>query len=127
MLNAQEESSISDQEKTAFVVVYQEFKTEKPDANALAESVYRKNNIEADEVKAYRKNPKKSDANQKLRRIYYSTQSFYDRTSATILNRLCDKHGITKERYDLVLHKYKTDISFQYILRPYFQAYFKNN
>jgi|GEM_PF-1913599 len=126
-LHAQKTMSFSEAEKTAFVAVYLGRKAEQPDPNILAESVYKKNGINSDNLKAYHDNPKDSSEKNKIIQLQVSAQDLHDRMSLNITQRLCNTHKISLSKYNKIRSRYKKDIAFQHNLRPYFQTYFKNN
>gem|GEM_PF-6028958 len=131
VVRAQDAHSFSSVEKEAFVAVFWKLKSFPAPADSVIASIFEDARLTKDRYaeiinSQLKGNPVKlsESDDQAVSRIRDVDESF-NLEKAAFLNLVCAEYGLTIDRYNAIRDAYRSDITFQQSMLPYFKSFFK--
>jgi len=121
--------STTDTDNAAFVIIYMEAKEQKPSTEARMQKLLQQHQVSAHRYQelSYRALADSSTAlsvnETNLLVAIDDLKLWYEDTLEAVTLDLCTKHQLDYHKYLLLQERFKTDLTYQRELHPYFQTY----
>ncbi len=127
LIGAQSSGIQNDQTLTGFTKVFFESKNQKPDWNKIGEEILDSLGMTpeqyADIINSRNGAAQRSGELQIITTYIQKVEATQNLIQKEHLLQLCQKSDLPFQKYEELLHLYRTDITFQQTLKPYFSTY----